>query len=186
MKEIRDGDDKAQFMLRECTETRWSYMVPASEEGQGPGTCISFENGILTTYMLAEPCYFVQQETTREALEEKGQDFFFRLTLIAIDLSDHYRAFTYDEERGLYRYEAPANSKGIKVDFIAFEGMGNHLDRVELKFKEGRLAYVHWINYSTNFEGEREILSDVRDCYYDYGKTQVVIPENALPYPMEG
>ena len=171
-------------MLSDCTDTRLSYHVIVPAASGDSGACVFYEDGIQTMYMdIGGQWYYMQQEMTSEELEEAMSQAFFHFTYIAIDLSDYYKDFTYDEERGSYCYEAPEGSEGIVVASSPFEYMQKHLDSIEVKFKEGRLAYLRWKNYSTSADGERELMNDVCDCYYDYGKTKVVRPENALPYP---
>ena len=141
------------------------------------------ENGVCTQYQTFDKqTYYMQDGFTPEKLAEweeymmlDGEYSFFYATLIATDFSDYYKEFTYNEELGAYLYEAPEGSDGLKFRFTACDGMGTNLKYVELKFTEGRVAYVHW--RSDN------ISKDVYHCYYDYGKTKVVPPENALPYP---
>ncbi len=179
LKETRGSNEEASYMLSDCTDTRFSYDVASGDYE----TCVLYENGIQTMYMgVGGQWQYVQQEITPEELEESSQDF-FHFTYIAIDLSGYYKDFTYDEERGSYCYEAPEGSEGIKVASSPFEYMQKHLESIEIKFKEGRLAYLRWKNYSTSADGERVLMNDVRDYYYDYGKTKVVPPENASPYP---
>lgn len=191
--DIGGADDQRAKMYLDWEETRMTLegrfnMVsvvtiptPDGEYDSVGGQMI--ENGVCTQYQTFDKqTYYMQYGFTPEKLAEwekymmlDGEYSFFYATLIATDFSDYYKEFTYNEELGAYLYEAPEGSDGLKFRFTAGDGMGTNLKYVELKFTEGRVAYVHW--RSDN------ISKDVYHCYYDYGKTKVVPPENALPYP---
>lgn len=194
--DIEGKDDQRAKMYLDCSDThlgldgyfrQWSVGIIPTTEGERVNIFgMIIENGTQAQYqtMNGQLCY-MQRELTQENIEEveegqfvmkDGQYSFLYGTLIAADLSDYFNDFTFDEKLGAYVYEAPEDSddtkNGIWVDFMAFDGMGARLTYVELKFKEGRLALIH-----TRCDGYS---TDYYDCYYDYGTTKVVVPEDAV------
>lgn len=200
--DIEGADDQRGKMYLDWEETRLSLKgrfnmmsvgtIPTPDGDYNTLGGQLLEDGICTEYRLYDQQpYYTQYEMTQEQLAEleqymmyEGEYSFFYATLIVTDFSDYYEQFTYNEELGAYLYEAPEGSDGLRFEFTAFDGMGTYLKYVELKFKEGRVAYVHWksFHYRDLENGEtEEIVTDIYDCYYDYGRTKVVPPENAKP-----
>lgn len=191
--DIEGKDDQRIKMFIDCSDTqlsldgyyrRWGWAIIPTTEGERKNISgFILENGVLRNYVnQGSTIYYTQEELTQEDLgngqfvTKDGQYSFLYALLIAADLSDYFNDFTYDENLGAYVYEAPEDSddtkNGIWVDFMAFDGMGARLTYVELKFKEGRLALIH-----TRCDGYS---TDYYDCYYDYGTTKVVVPEDAV------
>lgn len=177
LKEIKHGkqedDYEPMYMIRECTQSKWSYCVP------GYNTTV-FENDIYTNYMyMNDAWYFMGGECTREQIEELGQSWFFTFELIACNIREYYSEFTYDEALGAYVY----SGEGIRIPTKPFEWMATDFEYMEVKFVGGKLASFRWKNYYYDND-VKKILNDVSYLYFNYGTSVVSYPENAQPFPM--
>ena len=129
------------------------YMVIEIETQTGKGY----------TYMDGK-WYYTEEPLWIDPHSDKGG--FLDLSWIASDFSALYNEFTFDDKLGAYVYDG----EGIQVQTTPGEYMGRSMTHAELKFKDGHLASVHWQDSAGD---------DVYDCYYDYGTTKIVVPEDA-------
>lgn len=91
----------------------------------------------------------------------------------SIDLAGHFSDFTYDETLSAYTYES---TTGIEVAYSPFEAMGPYtVYKAVIKIVNGKVAYQHVVIEE----------SEYTLCCYDFGKTAVSYPANALPAPMD-
>ncbi len=124
-----------------------------------------------TQYMKVGDAYYY--ETVDLSGDEHKVDREWAMTFrlyVAYDFAGQFDAFTYDETAHAYVYEGDT----VEVPYTPMEAVANRytVSYATLKFAGGKLAYAK-VKVSN---GEEEVFH-----YYDYGKTQVVIPTNALP-----
>lgn len=107
-----------------------------------------------------------------EHKDEREWAFSFRM-YVAYDFAGQFEKFTYDETQHAYTYEGNT----LKVPYSPMEAMGEYtVSYATLKFSGSKLAYAK-VKLSV---GDEEVYK-----YYDYGKTEVVIPADAQPMPEE-
>lgn len=118
-----------------------------------------------------ENIYFMTQDLSGEdGVVMKEWSLTYRFG-VSYDFAGAFDLFEYDETLHAYTY----NGSDLKCKYSPMEAMGGYtVEKATLKFIGGKLAYA---KVKITLDSKEEVFR-----YFDYGKTQVVIPENALPY----
>ena len=176
----KDGDD-------------FSVMKDAEDPARGSGqnTIYCFKADAVDTYFKFKgedrPPYCEEGVWYVQTIEKDGEGWndihsetsiqwgnTFR-GMVAYDFGGKFGEFTYDEAQGAYTFTGAMEIKYTPMEAMGING-GYTVSYATLKFSGGKLAYAKV--KVTN--GDEEVYN-----YYDYGKTQVVIPTDAQPMPEE-
>ncbi len=154
-----DGEPETENNIWHITQTQYTQYM----------------NYDLVDGTIADGYYFKTQEIPAGAAQ--NEDWIWQSSFrlyVSFDFAGQFDKFSYDETRGAYVYAGET----LTTPYHPQAPDDYTVLSAAVKFSGGKVAYISALTDDDSREvGEY--------FYYNYGKTQVVIPENAQPVPEE-